>query len=57
MFDRRQKSSNVEEKKLQDMENKLKLKDAVISELVADNIELKKKVIVELYKDCELGWK
>lgn len=48
VFERKKKSSNVEEKKLQDMENKLKSKDAVISELVADNIELKKKVIGEL---------
>lgn len=47
VFERKKKSSSVEEKKLQDLERKLKLKDAVISELAADNIELKKNIIGE----------
>jgi transposase len=44
VFERKKSSISQEEQKLQDLENKLKSKDSVISELAADNISLKKKL-------------
>jgi transposase len=43
VFERKKSGIGQEAQKLQELENKLKSKDSVISELVADNIELKKK--------------
>jgi transposase-like protein len=44
VFERKKSGISKEEQKLQDLENKLKTKDSVISELAADNIALKKKL-------------
>jgi len=43
IFERKKSSISEEEQKLRELENKLKVKDSVISELAADNIALKKK--------------
>jgi transposase-like protein len=43
VFDRKKKQSDKEGKRIEELETKLKYKDSVISEIVADNIELKKK--------------
>jgi transposase len=44
VFDRKKRTGTKEDQKVKELEEKLKSKDSVISELVVDNITLKKKL-------------
>ena len=44
IFERKKRGESESERKINDLEEKLKSKDSVISELVVDNIALKKKL-------------